>query len=75
MHFEIGTWAAQFLFWEFLFPVFGIVSLQCGVVHNQGEYCSILLLGLGELRLLLSLVFTILENNSVTAGWRTSSKS
>ncbi len=30
MNLEIGTEAPKFLFWEYLFQIFGILSLQCG---------------------------------------------
>jgi hypothetical protein len=33
MNVEIGTAAAQFLLWEYLFGIFVIVSLQCGSVE------------------------------------------
>ncbi len=31
MNVEIGTEARIFLFWEYLFQIFGILSLQCGL--------------------------------------------
>ncbi len=34
MNVEIGTEAAQFLFWEYLFWIFGIVSLLCAIGQN-----------------------------------------
>ncbi len=33
MKVAIGTEAAQFLFWEYLLRIFGIVSLQCSTVR------------------------------------------
>jgi hypothetical protein len=36
MNVEIGTEAPIFLFWEYLFQIFGILSLQCVPVTGGG---------------------------------------
>jgi hypothetical protein len=35
MNVEIGTEAPIFFFWEYLFKIFGILSLQCGPGHGE----------------------------------------
>jgi hypothetical protein len=35
MNVEIGTETPIFLFWEYLFRNFGILSLQCGIENGE----------------------------------------
>jgi hypothetical protein len=37
MNVEIGTEALIFLSWEYLFQIFGILSLQCGVPSRESH--------------------------------------
>jgi hypothetical protein len=41
---EIGTETAQFLFWEYLFQIFGIVSLQCREKEVIFVFCRFIVL-------------------------------
>jgi hypothetical protein len=39
MNVEIGTETPIFLFWEFLFQIFGILSLECkSITHAQAQH-------------------------------------
>jgi hypothetical protein len=42
MNVEIRTEAPIFLFWEYLFQIFGILSLQCGLCKDtyRGSACT-----------------------------------
>jgi hypothetical protein len=49
MNVEIGTEAPIFLFWEYLFQIFGILSLQCRKgINTLNEYQKSVMLFLTE---------------------------
>ncbi len=51
MNVEIRTEAAEFLFWEYLYWIFSIVSLQCELDNREMDGITV---SLGEILILVS---------------------
>jgi hypothetical protein len=65
MNVEFGTEAEQFLFWEYLFRIFGIVSLQCVQFLNFSTFRALALTFLDCFLTLYSNVYPTLLKNFV----------
>jgi hypothetical protein len=68
MNVEIGTVAAQFLFWEYLFQIYGIGSLQCAAYQQLQHTPPIFKVCQLITQRTILIIFEVSETTSIHTG-------